>query len=119
MKITSLLVSNNVNFDNDAKKITIDGVFDSIRASKFPAQHPQLTASVVTNGEEGTHDYKIYILKNGKEISSIKQEVLTGKRHFYIGRFYDTIFPEPGLYTLKAIVDQEELSIDFDLVLSK
>ncbi|TKJ18834.1 MAG: hypothetical protein CEE43_17030 [Promethearchaeota archaeon Loki_b32] len=119
MKILSLLVSDKVIIDNDTKKVTIEGIFDSIGALNFPAKHKELTVSLITHGTAGKHHYKISITKDNKEIASVNEEVSTGTNHRFFARFTDIVFPEPGVYAVKAIVDKEELTTDFNLNLLK
>lgn len=119
MRILSLLVSDKVSIDDDTKKVTIEGVFDSISAFNFPAKHKQLTVSVITYGTPGKHRYKVSIIKDDKEILTVNEEISTGVRHYFIARFSDVVFPEPGIYTVKAFVDKEKLATDINLNLLK
>lgn len=119
MKILSFLVSDQIKIDHNTKKATIEGIFDAIYAPNFPAKHKQLIVSVITHGMPGKHRYKVSIMKDDKEISTIDETILTGERHYFIARFFDIIFPEPGIYIVKVFVDKEELSTEIKLNLLK
>ncbi len=119
MKILSLLVSDKVSIDDKTKKITIEGIFDSISASGFPAKHSELTVSAIVDGTPGKHHYKISIMDKDKEMVAIDEEISTGARHRIVARFINVIFPKPGIYKIKAVVDNEELSFDINLKLLK
>ncbi|XOB41818.1 MAG: DUF6941 family protein [Candidatus Nealsonbacteria bacterium] len=119
MKILSLLISDRVNIDDNTKKVTIEGIYNSIRALNFPAKHKELIVSVVVQGTPGNHHFRISVIKDHKEIAAVDKEVPTGITHYFIARFANIIFPEQGIYTIKALVDKEELATNINLTLIK
>ncbi len=119
MKILAFLISDKAIIDSN-KKLTIEGIFNTITADKFPAKHPELTITVITEREsEKELGYRIYLEKDGQEITSIKDTVLAGQRHYLIGKFSDIIFKGSGTYTVGAEIDGEKITSNLYLKLTE
>ena len=119
MKIISLLTSDRAEVETKTNKLNVWGVFNSVGAPIFPTKLKEFFVTVVTEGREGEkHHYRINIKKDGKEVVGTDKVVLTGPRHYFIARFYDIVFVEPGAYTVEAMVDNEKMTTNLYLKVS-
>lgn len=116
MRILSLLIADKAFFNEKTNKLTIEGIFDSIKTHKLPAKHSEFFVVVITEGEskEKRH-HKIQLKKEEKEIAGFDETVETGKRHTFLARFYDIVFNEPGEYTVEVDVNGERISTNLYL----
>ena len=109
MKIISLLLADKAGFDEN-NKLNIEGIFNGISTTSFPSKHKEFFIVVITEGKfPQKRHHAVYLKKGGKEIAKVDQEIESGKRHHFIARFSDIVFPESGEYIVEAYVDKEKL----------
>ncbi len=119
MKIISLLTSDRAEVETKTNKLTVWGVFNSVGAPAFPTKLKEFFVTVITEGKgEEKHRYRVNIKKDGKDVVGIDKTVSVGPRHYFIARFYDIVFLEPGTYTVEARVDNEKMTTNLYLRLS-
>ncbi len=120
MKISSLIVADRVFIDEKTKKFNIEGIFDIINAHNFPAKHKEFFVAVFTEGNaEEKRRYRVDLKKEEKLISGFDETITAGKKHNFIIRFFDIIFPEPGEYKIEVDVNGEKATSSLYLKLTK
>jgi hypothetical protein len=118
MRILMMLMADYANIA-EGGKINVMGIFRSIRATTFPARHPQMSLVIKLEGELGEEgqDREIKIIlreDDGKELlfttgtvkvppskSGLRPEINL------IMNYRDIVFPKPGLYQFVLMADKD------------
>jgi hypothetical protein len=118
MQVTLLLAADYANVAQGGK-LNVMGIFDNIRAHKFPARHSlmhiviKLAAELGENNETRTVTIKL-VDQDGNELMKMSQNVqvpatIGGRRpelNIIMG-LQDIKFPEPGTYEFVVLVDKD------------
>ncbi|MCP6719368.1 MAG: hypothetical protein KJI71_04000 [Patescibacteria group bacterium] len=120
MKIIAFLLSKKVHLNEITKELDIVGIFNTMNSKGFPARHPEFTVTlIVEDVKDKEHEFEVTIKKGGKLIAKTSKKVETGRRHYYIARFNNIVFPEPGVYEVKGGIDEKKISTSLYLNLSE
>lgn len=109
MKITTFLIADKVIQNTSTRKTNIEGIFDTINATKFPAAHKEFFTFTVFEGENKKYNYKVSIEYNSKELVKYESAVdkKIGWEHSVITRLENIPFPGPGEYIVKVNLDNQ------------
>ena len=118
MKKLMMLMADYANIA-EGGKVNVMGIFRSIKATTFPARHPQMCLVIKLEGEIGEEgqDREITIIlreDDGNELlrSTGIVKVPNGKSGLrpeinLIMSYQDIVFPKPGLYQFVLMVDKD------------
>jgi len=115
MKILALLLADKAEMSAE-NKLNIEGIFNSINASAFPAQHLEFMVVVVTEGGEGEQEHRILIKKEDQVVRKIEERLTLSKRTYGLFRFENVVFSEAGRYVVELEIGTNKISTDLFLV---
>ena len=104
---------------DDRGKLNLLGAFDTICSHQMPAVHPQCSVALrltFTTTDEGTHRLKLALVDADGQgimppIEVGVEVVLPDDTHFgtrnFIFNLQQVSFPNPGLYSVDALLDDE------------
>jgi hypothetical protein len=118
MQVTLLLAADYANVAQGGK-LNVMGIFDNIRAHRFPARHAMMHVVIKLAAELGeSNETRTITLKlvdqDGTEIMKMSQNVqvppITGGRRPELNMIMglqDVKFPEPGTFEFVVLVDKD------------
>lgn len=113
------ILCDDIRQENNGKFILI-GLFETIGATKFPAQHPTLFIMNCWSSGIGTFAQRSRILNPDGSILAQDQEVTftlpdLKAKHRIIARFNNLCFEKEGEYSIEVILSQE-LKVRYPLI---
>ena len=106
----------------DNGKLMLIGLFESIRAAKFPAVHPSLFIVNRWCKGEGTHRQRTRIVNSKDKVAVFQTDDQPFElrdidgQHTLISKVNNLKFPEPGKYWIEVLLDGE-LVLNYPIML--
>ena len=107
LKLDFAIICDNAFLDANGK-LNINGVFDTIKSTGFPAAHKNMSIVIKMKMPEGLYNEIVKIKRNGSDIVSTPETKIKKDKsgtHQFIHHFINTIFPEAGDYAVEIQIN--------------